>query len=96
MTDESKRSRTFELKRRLLRRAWDGESKLAKDGAAMIKLIQMRMAQCGIADDHADLLNECLLLNLDQPRSVQMLNALAVHEGGDVRFSNTDGHNTLH
>lgn len=89
---DQKKSRTFELKQRLLRRAWDGNSNLASSGADMIKLIQMRMARWNdIPDDHQDMLDETRLLNLDQPRAIQMLNALAIHKGKSVRFSDHSG-----
>ena len=92
-----KKSRRFELKQKLMRRAWDGESSLAESGADMIKLIQMRLARwTEIPEEHQRILNESRLLNMDQPRSVQMLNAIAVHKGKATRFSLHEGTETVH
>ncbi len=90
--DENSKSRTFELKQRLLRRAWDGESKLAANGKEMIMLIQMRLAQCQAPLNSPDekTLQEVKLLDADQPRSVRMLNALARQAGSGSRFSKTE------
>jgi hypothetical protein len=85
----------FELKQRLMRRAWDGDSSLASDGAEMMKIIQNRLAQCQPCDDHADILEESRLLDYDQPRSIRMLNALARANGSQTRFSENDG-KTVH
>ncbi|MCB9990586.1 MAG: hypothetical protein H6867_04290 [Rhodospirillales bacterium] len=93
---EDNRSRIFELKQRLLRRAWDGESSLAANGAEMILLIQMRMAQCQPTKGfHEFALEETRLLDDDQPRSVRMLNTLARYNEEKTRYSKTDG-KTLH
>ncbi len=83
---ENEKSRTFELKQKLLRRAWDGESNLAANGAEMMLLIQMRLAQCKATEEHQDVLT---------PRSVRMLNALARHNGEAERYMETTG-KTLH
>lgn len=92
---ENERSRTFELKQRLLRRAWDGESNLAANGAEMMLLIQMRLAQCKATDEHKDVLSESRLVDCDQPRSVRMLNALARFNGDPERYLETTG-KTVH
>ena len=97
MSDDKKRSRTFELKQRLLRRAWDGDSNLAANGAEMILLIQQRLERAAaMPDTHKKLLEESRLLNYDQPRSVQMLNTLAMHKGEATRFSDQSGHDVVH
>lgn len=97
MTDDTKRSRTFELKQRLLRRAWDGDSSLAENGAEMMKIIQDRLAQATeMPEDHQKMLDESKLLNMDQSRSVQMLNALAMHSGEVNRFSDSNGPKMVH
>lgn len=97
MTDDVKRSRTFELKQRLLRRAWDGDSSLAENGAEMMKIIQERLAQAtDMPEDHQKMLDESRLLNMDQSRSVQMLNALAMHSGEANRFSDSTGPKMVH
>lgn len=91
MSDKNK-SRIFELKQRLLRRAWDGESSLAANGAEMILLIQMRMAQCQPTKGfHEFALEESRVLDVDQPRSVRMLNTLARYNEDDARYSETGG-----
>lgn len=92
---ENERSRTFELKQKLLRRAWDGESNLAANGAEMMLLIQMRLAQCKATEEHQDVLTESRLVDGDQPRSVRMLNALARHNGDAERYMETTG-KTVH
>jgi len=86
---ENEKSKRFILKQRLLRRAWDGQSTLAANGADMILLIQMRLAQCKPAKDSGDqrVLDEVRLIDDDQPRSVRMLNALARHSGDETRYS---------
>ena len=95
--DDKKKSRTFELKQRLLRRAWDGESTLAENGAEMMRLIQQRLAQAtDMPEEHQKMLDETRLLNMDQSRSVQMLNALAMHSGEDCRFSDNTGFTPVH
>lgn len=89
MSDKHK-SRIFELKQRLLRRAWDGESSLAANGAEMILLIQMRMAQCQPTKGfHEFALEESRVLDVDQPRSVRMLNTLARYNEEEARYSET-------
>lgn len=93
MAEDTNKSRIFELKQRLLRRAWDGESKLAANGAEMILLIQMRLAQCQPTKPHEFALEESRLLNADQPRSVRMLNTLARYDGQKVRYSETENFN---
>lgn len=90
------KSRIFELKQRLMRRAWDGESSLAANGAEMILLIQMRLAQCQPTRDEEFILEESRLIDRDQPRSVKMLNALARHNQEAARFSETSDSTTIH
>ena len=88
--DEYTKSRIFELKQRLLRRAWDGESSLAANGAEMILLIQMRLAQCQPTKGfHEFALEESRLLDTDQPRSVKMLNTQARYNQDQERFLKT-------
>ncbi len=95
-TTENNKSRTFELKQRLMRRAWDGESSLAADGAEMLLLIQMRMAQCQPTKGfHEFALEESRLLDSDQPRAVRMLNTLARYNEDDARYSEATD-KTLH
>ena len=90
MTEDTK-SRTFELKQKLLRRAWDGESNLAANGAEMMLLIQMRLACCQTSKgEHEDILEETRLMDDDQPRGVRMLNALARHMNETQRYSVMD------
>lgn len=98
MSDENNKSRTFELKQRLLRRAWDGESRLAASGAEMILLIQMRLAQCRPPKGFHELaLAESRLIDLDQPRTVKMLNTLARYDGRTARYSETaEGGMSIH
>lgn len=97
MTEDKKRSRTFELKQRLLRRAWDGDSSIAENGAEMMKIIKERLSHAAdMPEDHKKMLDESRLLGHDQSRSVQMLNALAMHSGEKNRFSDTVGTHTLH
>ena len=89
---ESNKSRIFELKQRLLRRAWDGESSLASNGAEMILLIQMRMAQCQPTKGfHEFALEESRVLDADQPRSVRMLNTMARYNDEQTRYSENIG-----
>ncbi len=91
MSDKNK-SRIFELKQSLLRRAWAGESSLAANGAEMILLIQMRMAQCQPTKGfHEFALEETRVLDVDQPRSVRMLNTLARYNEEDARYSQNNG-----
>lgn len=96
MLDNNK-SRSFELKQRLLRRAWDGESSLAASGAEMILLIQMRMACCQPTKGfHEFALEETRILDIDQPRSVRMLNTMARYNEETVRFSEQSNKITIH
>lgn len=89
---DSNKSRIFELKQKLLRRAWDGQSSLASSGAEMILLIQMRLAQCQPSKGfHEMALEESRVLDIDQPRSVRMLNTLARYNEDKSRYSETDG-----
>lgn len=92
---ENEKSRTFELKQRLLRRAWDGDSNLASNGAEMMLLIQMRLAQCKATNEHKNVLKESRLVDCDQPRSVRMLNALARANGDAERYMETSD-KTIH
>lgn len=95
--NEENKSRTYELKKRLMRRAWDGESTLVSNGAEMILLIQMRLAQCQPTKGfHEFALEESKLMDLDQPRSVKMLNTLARYEEIQTRFSENSEKTTLH
>jgi len=95
--DDTKKSRTFELKQRLLRRAWDGSSSLADNGAEMMQLIQDRLSKVSnMPEDHKKMLDESKLLNMDQPRSVQMLNTLAMHNDEVIRFSDDTGMKPVH
>lgn len=95
MADNNK-SRIFELKQKLMRRAWDGESSLAANGAEMILLIQMRLAQCQPSKGfHEMALEESRVLDSDQPRSVRMLNTLARYSENEARYSETAG-KTVH
>lgn len=97
MSEINNKSRTFELKQRLLRRAWDGESALASDGAKMILLIQMRMAQCQPTKGfHEFALEESRLIDMDQPRSVRMLNTIARYNDETSRYSQTSDKTTVH
>ena len=90
MSDNTK-SRTFELKQRLLRRAWDGESSLASNGAEMMLLIQMRLACCQPTKGfHEFALEESRVLDTDQPRSVRMLNTIARYKEEAARYTQTD------
>ena len=90
MSDYDNKSRTFELKQRLMRRAWDGESSLAANGSEMLLLIQMRIAQCQPTKGfHEFALEETRLLDDDQPRSVRMLNTLARYNEDKARFSSS-------
>ena len=94
--EKNNKSRIFELKQRLLRRAWDGQSSLAADGAEMILLIQMRMAQCQPTKGfHEFALEESRVLDADQPRSVRMLNTMARYNDDKTRYITTEGL-TLH
>ena len=97
MADENGKSRIFELKQRLMRRAWDGESSLAANGAEMILLIQMRLAQCQPPKGfHEFALEESRLMDMDQPRSVKMLNTLARYSETSARYSETSEKTTVH
>ncbi len=94
---EDDKSRSFELKKRLLRRAWDGKSALASSGAEMILLIQMRMACCQPTKGfHEFALEETRLLDMDQPRSVRMLNTVARYNEEAARYSEMSDTMTLH
>jgi len=96
MGETNNKSRIFELKQKLLRRAWDGESSLASNGAEMILLIQMRLAQCQPSKGfHEFALEESRLLDTAQPRSVRMLNTLARYSDNEARYSETEGR-TVH
>jgi len=78
----------FELKQRLMRRAWDGESSLASSGAEMMLLIQMRLAQCKPTKGfHEDALAESRLLDMDEPRSVKLLNTIARYSDETMRYT---------
>lgn len=90
-TESAHHSRMFELKRKLMRRAWDGESSLAANGAEMLLLIQMRMAQCRPPKGfHEFALEESRLLDDGQPRSIRMLNTMARYASDGARYSETE------
>ncbi|PJB70851.1 MAG: hypothetical protein CO093_06860 [Alphaproteobacteria bacterium CG_4_9_14_3_um_filter_47_13] len=96
MIEEKNKSRIFELKQKLLRRAWDGKSGLAANGAEMILLIQMRLAQCQLPKgDHEEMMRNSQLMDTGQPKSVRMLNTLARYNGDAIRYSETENM-TLH
>lgn len=70
------RSALWELKSRLMRRAFDGESRHTP--AEMILLIQWRLSASNIAVEHRKLLDAINPFGMEnQPRSVMMLNRLA-------------------
>ena len=83
-TDASVRTRK-QIKQSLLKRAiQEGR------GAEMILLIQWRLGQIrhDISQDK-EMLDDSLLMDEGQPRSVRMLNTLARHEGLNRRFVET-------
>lgn len=85
-SDTSVRTRK-EIKQSLLRRAiQEGR------GAEMILLIQWRLQQIRHEASHdKDILEESLLVDEGQPRSVRMLNALARSRGLSLRYVETAG-----
>jgi hypothetical protein len=84
INDETIRSRK-EIKKRLLRRAFD-EGR----GAEVIAEIQKRVNRVrDLSETHKEILDDCRINNYGQPRVVQMLNALARHEGSSERWIDT-------
>ncbi|MCB9987752.1 MAG: hypothetical protein H6868_00295 [Rhodospirillales bacterium] len=82
----------YEIKQALLKRA------IAQDrGPEMIARILKRIARVKeLAAEDREILDD-LRLYFDQPRSVQMLNALARASGSPARYAEMpQGHQTLH
>ncbi len=81
MSEDHVRS-AYEIKRQLLRKAIrEGR------GPEMIMMIQWRLSYIKhISEDDKDVVEECRLMEEDQPRSVRMLNAIARYDGYDIRF----------
>lgn len=75
-TGTTARGALWELKSRLMRRAFDGQSRHTP--AEMILLIQWRLSASNIRDNHQKLLDSLNPFGIEnQPRSVMMLNRLA-------------------
>ena len=91
MSEDNVRS-AYEIKRKLLKKAIrEGR------GPEMIMMIQWRLSYIKhISEDDKDIVKECTLLDDDQPRSVRMLNAIARHEGEDIRYSLIPDSTSIH
>ena len=91
MSEDHVRS-AYEIKRQLLRKAIrEGR------GPEMIMMIQWRLSYIKhISEDDKEIVKECVLMEEDQPRSVRMLNAIARHEGEEIRFSTIPDSTSIH
>ena len=91
MSEDNVRS-AYEIKRKLLRRAIrEGR------GPEMIMMIQWRLSYIKhISEEDKDIIQECLLMEDDQPRSVKMLNAIARHQDEEIRFSTIPENTSVH
>lgn len=87
MTEVDHSSRTYQLKKKLLRRAWDGRSQFS--GPEMISLIMKHLNRAReMPEEHVDALTEALF-DMGNARSVRALNLLEKINGSDRRFMET-------
>jgi|GEM_PF-1582074 len=83
MKDIDKKSRSYRLKKGLLRKAWDGQSKL--NGSEMIaKIMEFSKRGREMPVDHVLALHE---IDDEEPRAVRALNLLEEEKGTNVRHT---------